>query len=102
MATEAIANRFPGYSVDEMGVAIGNIAGHYAGYLLGLRNTEGGVDDVMDPNWLAGSPDSETASFMAAPLLRTEQYNYDADLDSGQIGTQAVPELFVEIIGTTG
>jgi hypothetical protein len=101
VATEAIASDFPGYSVNDMGVAIGNVAGHHAGHLLGLRNTEGGADDIMDPAWLAASLDSDTAEFMAAPLLRTEQYNYDAGLDSGQIGTQDAPQLFGEIIGTT-
>lgn len=89
VATLTIADDYPALNATEMGTAIGNVAAHEAGHLLGLRHSEGGATDIMD----VISPITGTGtSFMSSALYRDEEYN-------GQIGIQDVPQLFEEVLG---
>jgi len=93
VATDALAADFSALTADQMGMAIANVAAHHIGHLLGLRNTAGGTNDIMDPTSLPTVIYSSGPRFMAAPLRESEQYN-------GQIGIQDPPQLFEEVIGT--
>ncbi|MCG3128665.1 MAG: hypothetical protein CHACPFDD_03554 [Phycisphaerae bacterium] len=77
-------------TVDELGQAIGRIAAHETGHLLGLRHTEG-TDELMNSGEL-NDPTSPALRLRNSPLRSTEEYN-------GQIGNQNAPRLLEEIIG---
>ncbi|MFH1746637.1 MAG: PKD domain-containing protein [Planctomycetota bacterium] len=88
--TGTIAEAFPTLDASAIGLTIGNVAGHEAGHLFGLRHSEGGAQDLMDT--VNVSDTDPGVRFMSSSLYRAEQYN-------GQIGIQDVPQLMAETVG---
>ena len=88
VATLTIADAYPGLDAAQMALAIGNVATHESGHLLGLRHTEG-LTDIMA---VGPDPTSAALEFTTSPLYEGEQYN-------GQIGLQDAPTLLSEIGG---
>lgn len=81
----SIFSRTP--SVEELGIAIGNVTAHEAGHLLGLNHTDDDRDIMDDRS--AADAFIEDQEFMEAPL----------SADIMRIGTQDSALLLFEIVG---
>ncbi len=93
--TNAVSEVYPLLAVSEFAVAFANIAAHLSGQLVGLTPTDGGANDVMDPDFMStsGQLTSPAVEFTTSPPR-------SGVLPTDPLGLQNAPQILDEVIGT--